>query len=514
MSNASAVFRSLIIYGLCLPLAVVLGYLLATPLDLTSVVVVGTIVLLLLVPLLLRWHHTLLILTWNMTAVLFFLPGRPGAWIVLGGVSLFIGVLQYAINRNLKFLYVPSVAWPLFFLIIVVLLTARLTGGIGLRSLGSATYGGKNYVSIVAAVIGFFALTSRQLPPKHAAFYVPLFFLGHSFGAIGELVRVLPSGFNFIYLVFPVMSMESLAQQGNSVVASTEAVTRISGLVFASMGIYYAVLARYGIRGVFFGSKPWRAILLIAVVAIGALSGFRSMVITFAMVFAALFFLERVYQTRLLPLFLLAAVLGGGLLVAFANQLPFSIQRSLAFLPLDIDPTARLSAEISSAWRVQMWMNVLPEVPKYLLLGKGYAINARDMEMLNITGSTGSAGAELAGDYHNGPLSVIIPFGIFGAIGFCWFVFAGLRVVYQNYQFGDPAFRRANTFLFAFFLVRIVFFFTIFGSMVGDLATFAGLTGLSISLNGGVAKPVVVPQPKIVFNRFRLHPSARRPMGA
>jgi hypothetical protein len=28
-----------------------------------------------------------------------------------------------------------------------------------------------------------------------------------------------------------------------------------------------------------------------------------------------------------------------------------------------------------------------------------------------------------------------------------------------------------------------------------------------------VAKPVVVTQPKIVFNRFRLHPSARRPVG-
>jgi len=31
-------------------------------------------------------------------------------------------------------------------------------------------------------------------------------------------------------------------------------------------------------------------------------------------------------------------------------------------------------------------------------------------------------GAELAGDYHNGPLSVIIPFGVFGVIAFVWFL--------------------------------------------------------------------------------------------
>ncbi len=87
-------------------------------------------------------------------------------------------------------------------------------------------------------------------------------------------------------------------------------------------------------------------------------------------------------------------------------------------------------------------------------------------------------------------------------------------MVYQNYQFGDPALHHTNTFLFAYFVVKVVFFFAVFGSLYSDLPVFLGLLGLSISLNGGVAKPVVVPQPKIVFNRFKLHPSARRPAGA
>ena len=54
MSNASALFRSLIVYGLCLPLAVTLGYLLANPLDLTTVAVVGILLFVLMIPFFLR----------------------------------------------------------------------------------------------------------------------------------------------------------------------------------------------------------------------------------------------------------------------------------------------------------------------------------------------------------------------------------------------------------------------------------------------------------------------------
>jgi hypothetical protein len=37
---------------------------------------------------------------------------------------------------------------------------------------------------------------------------------------------------------------------------------------------------------------------------------------------------------------------------------------------------------------------------------------------------------------------------------------------------------------------------------------------LSISLNGGVAKPAVAPAAKMVFTRFNPHPTARRPVSA
>src|SRR5437660_1791688 len=101
MSNALAIIRSLIIYSLCLPLAIFVGYLLAMPMDMGSFTIVVLVLALPLVPVLLRWHHLLLIATWNASMVLFFLPGRPNVWMLLAAVSLTISILQRILNRKL-----------------------------------------------------------------------------------------------------------------------------------------------------------------------------------------------------------------------------------------------------------------------------------------------------------------------------------------------------------------------------------------------------------------------------
>ena len=515
MSNATELVRSLAVYGLCLPLAIFLGYLLANPLDFNTLVVTGLIFFLLLVPLLLRWHHAWLIAAWNMSAVIFFLPGRPPLWTGLVMVSLAIGILQYAINRNARFLSVPSVAWPLLFFGFVVLITASLRGGIGLRIFGSSSYGGRNYFGIVAAIVGYFAITSRRIPPKRAGLYVTLFFLGSATMAIGDLPMVLPREFNFVYLIFPLLESGSDALQDTNVVGVTDLARRVTGLGFLSGGIFSAMMAHYGLRGIFLEwTKPWRAVLLAIVIGIGMLGGFRSTVIIFLMIFAMLFYLERLHQTRMLLVLLVVMILGGTLMVTFANRLPFMMQRSLAFLPVDIDPLARLSAAGTSEWRLQMWRDLLPQVPQYLFLGKGYGFSAGELFMTQFRGA-GTEGAVLAGDYHNGPLSVIIPFGIFGSIAFAWFLWAGCRLTYQNYLFGDPAYHRINSYIYALFVVKIVFFLTVFGGLVMDLTMFVALVGVSISLNGGVAKRAVapLPEPQAAFTRFKLHPAARRPVG-
>ena len=98
------------------------------------------------------------------------------------------------------------------------------------------------------------------------------------------------------------------------------------------------------------------------------------------------------------------------------------------------------------------------------------------------------------GDYHNGPLSVIIPFGIYGVLAFLWFVFASLRLMWRYLKFGDPNLRKINALLLAAFGAKVLLFLTVFGALSSELVFFTGLIGLSVALNGA---PATTPAPEL-----------------
>jgi hypothetical protein len=179
--------------------------------------------------------------------------------------------------------------------------------------------------------------------------------------------------------------------------------------------------------------------------------------------------------------------------------MPFSVQRTLSFLPLDVNLEVKQSAEYSTQWRLDLWREVLPQVPKYLFLGKGFTLNADDLFFIQESARRGLVQSyemfALSGEYHNGPLSVLIPFGIWGVVAFIWFLGAGVRLLLRNHQYGDPALRQINAFLLAFFVTRVIFFLSVYGELSTELFHFTGLLGLSVALNGGGAKPGNRPEP-------------------
>src|ERR1051326_4389954 len=122
-ASAISIPRTHLIMGLCLPLAVLLGYFLAQPLDAGSMAVVILVISVLSVPLLMKWHHPLLILCWNLTANPLFLPGRPALWALMGMTSLFFAILSRSVNPHRRFVQVPSVTRPILFLAAVVMIT-------------------------------------------------------------------------------------------------------------------------------------------------------------------------------------------------------------------------------------------------------------------------------------------------------------------------------------------------------------------------------------------------------
>jgi hypothetical protein len=254
------------------------------------------------------------------------------------------------------------------------------------------------------------------------------------------------------------------------------------------------------LRGIFRATHPFRFIFFVCFAFASLFGGFRSFLISFALLFTLQFFLEGLHRTKLFPVFIVSFALVLTISFSFADRMPRSIQRALSIFPVSIDPVVRADAEGSWEWRVKIWKAVLPQVPEYLLLGKGlgltpqdYAFSAETYTGAMTESSEDQSWAALAGDYHSGPLSVIIPFGIWGVGVIIWLFIAGWRVVYRNYRYGDPALRTTNTLLFAAFITKIVVFIFLVGGFYGDLQAFAGILGLSVCLNGGVAQPSAAP---------------------
>ena len=495
MSKESTLSRGLLVFGMCVPLALFLGYQLATPMEGSSPVFIGLTLFLLFVPILLKWHQEALIITWNIGLVAFLLPGSPALGYLVGGLSLFFSAAKRALLRQGNFIHCPSVSFSLVLLAGIVLFTAHETGGIHARALGSDAWGAMRYFQVLGAIAGYFAFVSQPIAPHRAKLLTGLFFLSGVTSALPVFIELAGPGLQSLLVLF-----------GQTSIATTETTAfsldlqRFVGLTFMSEAVCWFMMLRFGIRGVFDWHRPWRFITFAIMFAVGLLGGFRSFLILFGVVSLFQFYFEGLFRSRFFLWFSLAGVFATTLLFAFADKLPGAVQRSISFLPVQIDPAIRRDAMGSLDWRLEMWRVVLPIVPRYLWLGKGYNFDGMDYYLTTLGAERGFFraydAAIISSDYHQGILTLIIPFGIWGLLAFLAFCVASLRVLYHNYRDSPPELRRINTFLLSYFAARLVFYLNLYGEFDIDLMVFTGLIGMSLSLNGGVRQQAVsVPAP-------------------
>ena len=490
MNNPSILPRRLLIFVILVPLAAFLGYLLADP-DFGSFILIGGFVCLLLSPIFLRWHHLILVASWNLWMVIFFLPGGPPFWMLTALISLGITLLHKILDKQKRLCGVPSVTWSLIVLGLVVLFTMKVTGGLALRSMGGTVYGGRKYFYVLLAIVGYFALSTQPIPLQKAKGYASAFLLGGLSSVMSNLIYFMGPGMWVLYNLFSVdFAVGQAVEDFNA--PYEQKLGRLAGMGPAGLAVFFLMLARYGVGGVLDWTKPWRIVILAGAIGVSSLGGFRSLIILAAAIVAIQFFLEGLHRTRLLPIMILTGTVLLAVAFPMAKKMPLAVQRCLSVLPVEVDPAVRADAKNSTDWRLQMWEVLLPEVPQYLWVGKGCAVSATDYYLAIESFRRGlSLDYEffiVAGDYHNGPLSVLIPFGLPGALAFAWFLIMGGRVLHRNYRYGDPGLKTINTFLYACFLARVFFYLVVFGGFHGDIVNFIGLVGFSVSLNRGMRR--------------------------
>lgn len=514
MTNDSAriegILRSFIVYAICAILAIIIGVLMTNPMTYSSLGFVAVLCAVMFVPIVLKWHYPLTLLSWNAPIMMFFIKGDPRLFLVMITLSIAISITERALNQP-RFINIPTITWSLFCLIGVVMVTALFTGGIGLKAFGSDVYGGKKYIFLAVAVLGYFALAAQAIPPERAQRYVAFFFLGGVVSVISDFYPITPG---FLHPIFWLVPPSMYADTGNG---PEGGIMRLAGTAGAGVAVYSAMIARYGLRGIFLSDKLWRPVVFFLMVVLVFFGGFRSGLILMGGTILLQFFLEGLHRTKLMPFFTIFALAFAALIFCLGPALPVSFQRALAFVPenvMHLRPEARLDAQASWQWRIDMWEGLLPQIPSHLLLGKGYAISMEDYASMGQDSALRSAdpgqqALALSGDYHNGPLSVILPFGIWGVFAFGWFLLASIFVMYRNYRYSDPGLKTINTFLFVSYVMLCISFYG--GNLAVGMGAFTGLLGLSVAINRGVRRAPVTASTNIPFNipfaKKRLRPT-------
>jgi hypothetical protein len=487
MNNSAALIRGLVVYVACVGVALLLGYMLANPLTYQAIVTVGILFGLMALPILLRWHHEMSIACWNLTMLMPFMPGKASLNFVIAGISLGISVVTRTLNSKRTSVGDPWVTYPLITLALITTIIWKQSGGIGGYVFGTENWGAGRYVGVLGAIVGYFAFMAKPVPLEKVKLLTSLHFLSGMSSVWPVLIVLAGPSFYILLGLFP-----STLQAGVQFsFGEGEIYERYTGVMFMAQAVIWFLVLRFGVKGIFNLHRPWRLIMLLAMFALGLLGGFRSFVVLLILLFGFQIWLEGLLFTRFFANVLMVGVMAASLLIPFATKLPLAFQRSFAFIPMiEIDPAARYEAEGTSEWRLDMWTVVLPEVPKYLWRPKGYNFSSTDLELTEQAMKTGRfaqyEGAIVTSDYHQGPLSLIIPLGIYGFVAFLAFVVGSLRALYRNYRYSDPELKLVNTFLLSFFLTRLIYFMGFYGAFYLDLLVFTGTVGLSLAVNAGV----------------------------
>ncbi|NOU35155.1 MAG: O-antigen ligase family protein [Kiritimatiellaceae bacterium] len=347
--------------------------------------------------------------------------------------------------------------------------------GWGLKFLGSANWGGMQYIQLMVGLLFFFYSRQVKVGEKWLSRAIMLYFG----------LALLPTTITLLALYIPALSalgafieIEKSTQFDPSAIGA--GIKRVQSLHMpATVLSYFALLlfdrnlkVSWKVLGVGAGSF-----------VLAGMSGHRVVIVKMGLLVA----IYAVIRWRKIPqaVKLKGAVAGLCLLAsiyAFAQFLPLGFQRSLSVLPgITVGGVARGDAQNTSDWRIEMWRKALPMIPEYLLIGRGSGFNLKEAYGAYTLASDTTTKHEFfiaTHSYHNGPLWALVDLGAPGAfLVFGFMVTAiiryGRRLTWNHSPFMGSAYAVFYSVLISYF----IFFLAVFGYS-GDVIQMALLAAI------------------------------------
>ncbi len=288
----------------------------------------------------------------------------------------------------------------------------------GLKVLSSQTVGARPYFNVAIAALAYFVL-SNQTVSQTLARRLPIFavasqltfsivyLLSRASYSVGAVLGQLYDGF------MPPTYQRSL----------TPSFERLTGVAGGGLSLTAALCAYFRPLTLFNPFRPLRFLLFIISIVLILMSGFRSLLLSAAVLFLLASYLHHGWSDIAVSV---VGLLFGALFLIFFNSfvhpLPLSMQRTLSALPGHWDSRAVNDATGSTEWRLEMWKDI-PKGTQYIhnrIMGDGFGFTRTELLALErqkfVSGEMAQEDFMIIGAFHNGPLSAIRFAGIVGLV--------------------------------------------------------------------------------------------------
>jgi hypothetical protein len=366
------------------------------------------------------------------------LPGYPQPWYVFTPLVAIFLALRFLMRSKifqLRWTWVDT----LMIMQILVLFQAYIRNPTGLSIFSSGIVGGKPYLDYSVAIVSYFMLTFIKTDIINFKRIVLIIILIN----VGDDLLRAATNFSgpLSQIVGRVYSNVEYTSNEMGINYTYDKDTRFGGLFFLGSTLGLICYSFYRPISCVF-PIPLRPFLIhfISLVLI-AFSGFRTGLIRICMLFAA----SSLVRRKKLDV-LIVAVLGSLLLTVLGSTLglrylPMPAQRMLSFLPFEVDPSIRESANASSDWRFEMWRIVLTSdryiKNKILGDGFGYSKAEHDAQMNSALLGTRYTGGDsidmfiAKGSYHGWHVEAIRFTGVIGLVIGVFILFAFARIAWK-----------------------------------------------------------------------------------
>lgn len=365
-----------------------------------------------------RQHIWLLIpLFWGFYGTVSILPlpfsVRDLALLLVAGVSVALFALRVFKFKN---------QWDLLDLFLLLniaqVLIAFITHPFGLNASGSERVGARPYFNIAMATVAYFILSNQTISPRLAR-RLPiimivlelcsagLFMISRAFQSIGFVLGKIYDAY------LPVTYRYGLAPSFE----------RLTGVARGGMLLVTGLCSYFRPLALVTPVRLWRPLLFLVGLGLVLVSGFRSELLTVAVIFVLASYFHKGWSDVITCLIGLS--LTTGLLIAFnslVHPLPLAVQRSLSALPGEWDPRVVRDASDSTEWRFQMWKDI-PKGTRYIsnnIMGDGFGFSRAELSAMErqkfLVGEISQEDSMIIGSFHNGPLSAVRFVGIVGML--------------------------------------------------------------------------------------------------